>query len=161
MQSISKRRINIFNTMINKVEKLTPEIREELLNDPVRPSIQAEDRLGENKDIFVDVSDNGEFNAVVCVAYSEEVPKSESELFNLAGNNKIAIFYTIWSNKPGAGRKIIFDAVDTILKENTAITRFVTISPKTRIAERFHLRNGAVIYKVNEETINYEYSVPA
>jgi hypothetical protein len=147
--------------MLKRVTNLTYGMAEELKKDPVRPNITPSKRIGRNKDVFYEMSNEGEIDAVVCVAYSEEVPKSESELFNLAGNNKIAIFYTIWSNKAGAGRKIIFDTVDVITNENKNIQRFVTLSPDTKIAERFHLRNGAVIYKVNEETINYEYSVPA
>jgi len=37
------------------------------------------------------------------------------------------------------------------------ITRFVTLSPKTEMARRFHLKNGAVVFRENEETVNYEY----
>jgi hypothetical protein len=34
----------------------------------------------------------------------------------------------------------------------------VTLSPKTEMARRFHLKNGAIIFRENIETINYEYT---
>jgi hypothetical protein len=37
------------------------------------------------------------------------------------------------------------------------IKRFVTLSPKTEMAKRFHLKNGAIVFRENEETVNYEY----
>jgi hypothetical protein len=33
----------------------------------------------------------------------------------------------------------------------------VTLSPKTDMARKFHLKNGAKIFRENEETVNYEY----
>ena len=66
-------------------------------------------------------------------------------------------FYTIWSYAPGAGRKLIFDAVEHIKQNNKDITRFVTLSPKTDMAKKFHTRNGAIVFRENEETVNYEY----
>jgi hypothetical protein len=37
------------------------------------------------------------------------------------------------------------------------IKRFVTLSPKTQMAKRFHLKNGAVTFRENDLTVNYEY----
>ena len=37
------------------------------------------------------------------------------------------------------------------------IQRFVTLSPKTDMAHRFHIGNGAGILRENASTINYEY----
>ena len=37
------------------------------------------------------------------------------------------------------------------------IKRFVTLSPLTEVARRFHTRNGAVELQVNSETQNFEY----
>jgi len=31
------------------------------------------------------------------------------------------------------------------------------MSPKTKVAERFHTKNGAVTLSVNEESVNYAY----
>ena len=37
------------------------------------------------------------------------------------------------------------------------IKRFVTLSPKTEMAKKFHLRNGATELQENETTVNFEY----
>ena len=37
--------------------------------------------------------------------------------------------------------------------------RLVTLSPKTKMARRFHLNNGAVLLKENKYTDNYEYDI--
>jgi len=78
-------------------------------------------------------------------------------LFEKCSNPNVAVFYTIWSYAPGAGRKLIFDAVSHIKENNEHIKRFVTLSPKTELAKRFHLKNGAIVYRENDETVNYEY----
>ena len=39
-------------------------------------------------------------------------------------------------------------------------TRYVTLSPKTEMARKFHLRNGATLLKENEFTFNFEYRLP-
>jgi len=57
----------------------------------------------------------------------------------------------------GAGRKLIFDAVKHIKENNKTINRFVTLSPKTDMAKKFHTRNGAITFRENEDTVNYEY----
>ena len=68
-----------------------------------------------------------------------------------------AIFYTIWSYKPGAGRELLVQAVEEIKHRHPSVTRFVTLSPKTEMAKRFHLKNGASIFRENVDTVNYEY----
>jgi hypothetical protein len=69
----------------------------------------------------------------------------------------MAIFYTIWSYKPGAGRDLILNAVSYIKSNKPHISRFVTLSPPTEMARRFHLKNGASVFRNNTETVNYEY----
>ena len=56
----------------------------------------------------------------------DEVP-SEHEL-RWSGLS-IAVFYTVWSYKKGAGREIIFEAQKEIKKTKPYIKRFVTLSP--------------------------------
>lgn len=126
-----------------------------LLEDPVRPQIPTEQRVGINRDIFV-LHDEDRVDAITCVSYQSQVPEGEAELFR-PGDPSIAVFYTIWSYRPGAGRELILDSVRKIRQDHPEITRFVTLSPKTVMAERFHLRNGACVYKVNNDTVNYEY----
>jgi len=67
-----------------------------------------------------------------------------------------AVFYTVWSYSKGAGREIILEAAKHI-KETKGVTRFVTLSPLTQMAERFHLRNGAVLLNKGELCQNFEY----
>lgn len=126
-----------------------------LLEDPVRPTIPTEQRVGSNRAIFV-LHEEDRVDAITCVSYQDRVPEREDELFQ-PGEASIAVFYTIWSYRPGAGRRLILDSVDRICQDNPAITRFVTLSPKTDLARKFHLRNGALICQENQHTINYEY----
>jgi hypothetical protein len=124
--------------------------------DPVRPHIPDVERVGTNKDIFVS-RDEDKVNAITCVSYQQIVPVNEAGLFEKCDEPKVAIFYTIWSYQPGAGRQLILDSVKYIQDTNKSITRFVTLSPKTEMARRFHLKNGAVVFRENEESVNYEY----
>ena len=142
--------------MLHLIKDLSDKFVKYLLEDPVRPHIPSSDRIGSNKDIFV-LPEHDNVQAITCVSYVNEVPKDEKELFVTNSDPVVAIFYTIWSYKPGAGRQLILDSVDYIRKENPKICRFVTLSPKTEIAKRFHLKNGAIVLRENIDTVNYEY----
>ena len=124
-----------------------------LKDDPVRPSIPSASRVHDHATIFVLVKDT-EPQAVTCVAYLDQVPTTEGELGKFGDN--VAAFYTIWSYHPGAGRQLIREAQQWI-KTNTEIKRYVTLSPKTEMARKFHINNGAVTLQENPETVNYEY----
>jgi len=126
-----------------------------LLEDPVRPQIPTEQRVGTNRDIFV-LHEADRVDAITCVSYQNRVPEREAELFQ-PGEATIAVFYTIWSYRQGAGRELIFNSVDRICQDYPSIKRFITLSPKTDMARRFHLRNGAIVCQENLDTINYEY----
>lgn len=127
-----------------------------LSQDPVRPSIPHEKRVGPNRDVFV-LKEEDQVKAITCVSYQDSIPTTEGELFVESETPSVAVFYTIWSYAPGAGRRLIFDSVNHIRNQQGSINRFVTLSPKTDMAKRFHLNNGARIYKENFETVNYEY----
>lgn len=129
-----------------------------LSQDPVRPTIPHEKRVGPNRDVFV-LRASDQVQAITCVSYQSEIPVSELELFQETPEPTVAVFYTIWSYAPGAGRQLIFDAVEHIRSQQSSIERFVTLSPKTEMARRFHLKNGAQIFKENNETVNYEYLI--
>ena len=136
--------------------------------DPVRPNIPhwwriqlPHRRMYVNEFCYFSTSEDRYYNtidAVLCMALLNNIPTSEEELLqsNVTGPN--AIFYTVWSNRKGAGRTIIFDVVDKLKSESeTKIKRFVTLSPKTEMAMTFHLRNGAKLLQENETTNNFEY----
>jgi len=129
-----------------------------LKEDPVRPAIDHTKRIGNNRDIFVLKNDEDNApTAITCVSYQDTVPTAENELFDDKKEPDVAVFYTIWSYKPGAGRDLILNAVNYIKNNKPNIARFVTLSPPTEMARRFHLKNGAQVFRKNAETVNYEY----
>jgi len=143
--------------MLHLVQNLSDKFVVHLNEDPVRPHIAHMDRVGNNKDIFVLRDDEHKAKAITCVSYQGSIPSNELELFEESEEPNIAVFYTIWSYKPGSGRQLIFDAVKHIKQTRPGISRFITLSPRTDTARKFHLRNGAVVHRENTETVNYEY----
>jgi len=142
--------------MLYQIRSLTDSFLSLLNQDPVRPHIPHIQRFGDSKDIFVLRDDENKAKAITCVSYQQSIPTSESELF-LNGQAETAVFYTIWSYVPGAGRALIFDAVKHIKETKPEIKRFVTLSPKTEMAKKFHHKNGAITFRENHESVNYEY----
>jgi hypothetical protein len=143
--------------MLHLIKSLTDSFISFLSEDPVRPNIPHVDRVGDNKDIFVLRDEENKVKAITCVSYQSNIPTKESELFEDTELPNTAVFYTIWSYESGAGRKLIFDAVKHIKDNNSDINRFVTLSPRTEMARRFHIKNGAVVFRENDESTNYEY----
>ena len=101
---------------------------------------------------------------MICVGYTNDVPtEHELDYYSQAAcqdgqHGDIAVFYTVWSYAKGAGRKMVLETAEYLKKER-GIKRFVTLSPLTDMAERFHLRNGATLYKKGNECQNFEYEV--
>ena len=101
--------------------------------DPVRPELDLEWRLFAERKIYgLKYEDNIE--AIVCVAYTNEVPKTVKELDYMSQvacqdgqSGSIAIAYTVWSRKRGAGREIINKLLEYSKEKN--IKRIVTLSP--------------------------------
>lgn len=126
-------------------------------DDPVRPHIEADWRIRSGRQVFVLENDQtNKIDAVVCVAFMDEVPKCESDM-KWPGVD-VAVFYTVWSYTKGAGREIIFAAQKEIQRKNPYIKRYVTLSPLTEMAERFHLRNGAKFVAKHDSCQNFEYA---
>ena len=46
-----------------------------------------------------------------------------------------------------------------MIKQSSHLNRLVTLSPLTAMAERFHLKNGAKLLQVNDDTQNFEYDI--
>ena len=127
-------------------------------HDPVRPELSLDFRLSAGREIYV-LEEDGKYRAAICVAYTNEVPTTVKELDQFSvENGSIAIAYTVWSKAPRAGRTIVFELLD-LCREKEGIKRLVTLSPKTDMARRFHLNNGAVTLQNNTATDNYEYSL--
>jgi hypothetical protein len=144
--------------MLHLIQDISDSFFEFLTQDPVRPNIPVTARIGEHRSVFVKPNDiAGEPKAITCVSYQLQVPESEDTLFGEVESPEVAIFYTIWSYAPGAGRELIFEACDWIRENMPEIKRFVTLSPTTEMARKFHIKNGATVFRINENTVNYEY----
>ena len=127
-------------------------------DDPVRPELSLDFRLGAWREIYV-LEQDGKYRAAICVAYTNQVPTTVKELDQMSvDNGSIAVAYTVWSKAPRAGRDIVFRLLD-LCRGKDGIKRLVTLSPKTDMARRFHLNNGAVTLQNNTATDNYEYSL--
>ena len=138
------------------------DIRDNLMNlikdDPVRPELPADFRVNSNSKIFVLRDDETQQPlAVTCVKFLNQIPHNVDELAELTVNTNTAVFYTIWSYAAGAGRRLIEEAQQEIQKQQPEIDTYVTLSPKTEMARRFHLKNGAEVFRENAETVNYLY----
>ena len=143
--------------MLETVNAITDEIAQRLYEDPVRPHIPHARRVEDHREIFALRDDQG-VAAVTCVSYLDDVPAAEEDLFDdVADTGSVVAFYTIWSYRRGAGRDLLNAAVQHIKSTKPNITRFVTLSPKTEMARKFHIENGAVVFRENAATINYEY----
>jgi|TARA_B100000003_G_scaffold208022_1_gene227101 hypothetical protein len=138
--------------------------------DPVRPELDNVFRRSYGRKIY-GVKYMGEIHAVMCFAYTNEVPKNVIELDKLSHDaflqsaqrdqnvGQIAIAYTVWSKKKGGGKLIVNEVFKKIKKSNH-LNRLITLSPLTDMATRFHTSNGAKLIQVNDTTQNFEYIVP-
>ena len=133
-------------------------------DDPVSPNLNPKFRLTENRVNFLLTQDFTKPCAIICVAFTKDIPKTEKQLEmysinKLSVNYDKAIFYTIWSYSKGSGKDILFNTVFWLKKNKPEIKRYITMSPKTEMARNFHLKNGAYELKSNRETINFEYII--
>ena len=141
-----------------------------IFEDPVRPELDNIFRTNYGRKIF-GVKFKNEIYAVMCFAFTDEIPKTVEELDLFSKDaflknvqrdpekvGRIAIAYTVWSKKKGGG-KLIVKEVYKMIKKSNHLNRLVTLSPLTDMARKFHLRNGAVELQVNETTQNFEYKV--
>jgi len=126
--------------------------------DPVRPELDLSFRITHGRKIF-GLKYNNEIEAIVCVAMCPEVPFTvrEMDYMSRVKDGDIAIAYTVWSRKRGAGREIIQKLGDWAKKQE--VKRLVTLSPLTPMATHFHIKNGAKQVHINDETQNFEYKL--
>ncbi len=144
--------------MLYVIKDLDDPLIDYLKDDPVRPHIPVTERVGPNRHVFV-LTEHDKVKAIVCAKLCATIPSNENELLSDINDKPVAaIFYTIWSYESGSGQQLIREGVKHIKSNMPDIKRFVTLSPTTEMARKFHIRNGAVIFRVNLETINYEYT---
>ena len=166
-QALSKNIDNFFGWVkgakLIELKECNPE------EDPVRPELDNMFRTGYGRKIF-GVEYQGEIHAVMCFAYTNEIPKNVEELDKFSHDaflqsahrdqnvGQIAIAYTVWSKKKGGGKLIVKEVFKKIKKSNH-LNRLITLSPLTEMARNFHLRNGAFELQVNEKSQNFEYDI--
>ena len=123
-----------------------------LSSDPVRPHINKVD-LGKQVYVLDDLT------AVICICYCTNIPTDEKELEEYRDDTgSVAVAYTVWSNKQGAGRTIV-NKLLKLMTSKTEIKRLVTLSPLTDVASKFHIRNGAKLIKKSTTCQNFEYEL--
>lgn len=143
--------------MLHVIKDLSDNLLNLIKDDPVRPEIPLEARVNENSRIFVLKDDKDQPLAVTCVKFLDRVPAAVGDLAEVAVHTNTAVFYTIWSYAAGAGRRLIQEAQAEIRKEHPEVDTYVTLSPKTEMARKFHLKNGADVYRENDDSVNYMY----
>ena len=142
----------------------------DVTEDPVRPELDLTFRQTYGRKILGLRDDVGEIAAIICFAFTDEVPKTVEELekfsydsairsSNRSGvQGSIAVAYTVWAKKKGGGRAIVNEVYKRIKKSNH-LNRLITLSPLTKMARNFHIKNGAKELQVNETTQNFEYDM--
>jgi GNAT superfamily N-acetyltransferase len=130
--------------------------------DPVRPELTLDWRMSNGRKIF-GLKYEDDIEGIICIAFTNDVPHSVkeldmmSELAHLKNEKNIAIAYTVWSRKRGAGKEIINKVIE--FAKAQGIERVVTLSPLTPMATHFHIRNGAKQISINDATQNFEYEL--
>ena len=142
----------------------------DVTEDPVRPELDLTFRQTYGRKILGLRDDVGEIAAIICFAFTDEVPKTveEFEKFSydsaIRSSNRsgvqgsIAVAYTVWAKKKGGGRAIVNEVYKRVKKSNH-LNRLITLSPLTKMARNFHIKNGAKELQVNETTQNFEYDI--
>ena len=144
----------IKKTELVELNEINPE------DDPVRPELDNNFRTSSGRKIF-GLKYKDEIEGVVCIAFTNELPATVKELDLMSvneDNSQIAIAYTLWSLKKGAGKKIMKELLKYMKKQNN-IDSIMTLSPLTPVATHYHIRNGAKLIKINPTTQNFEYKV--
>ena len=138
--------------------------------DPVRPELDLKFRTEHGRKIYGLKDEAGDIAAIMCFAFTHDVPRSVAEMDRLSKDahiqavmraglqGNIAIAYTVWARKKGGGRAIV-DEVYKMIKKSNHLNRLVTLSPLTTMARNFHLKNGAKELRVNDTSQNFEYDI--
>jgi len=142
----------------------------DVTEDPVRPELDLAFRLNDGRKIYGLHNESKQLMAIICVAFCSGVPSSVEEMSAMSKDawlqathrsgqlGNVAVAYTVWAKMKGGGRHILNEIYKKFKREHV-IDRLVTLSPKTEMARKFHMSNGAVEFRENEDTINYEYDI--
>ena len=167
--------------MINTVKKemitlSTQELQPYIKDDVVRPNIPIYIKVGPGKKTFA-LKEGEKILAIMCVSYGYATPINEEQLQKGTGDNlhnysispldKTNFFitpYALWSYAPGMGSELLKQFIASIKESYSTINaslwpRIVTMSPKTPVATKFHLKHGAKLISENEESNSFEYFI--
>ena len=98
--------------------------------DPVRPELDLAFRQAYGRKIFGLKDDEGDIAAIMCFAFTDEVPKTVEEMEILSKDSamkalhragvqgSVAIAYTVWAKKKGGGRAIVNEVYKMVKKSN-------------------------------------------
>jgi|TARA_R110001592_G_scaffold7466_8_gene41891 hypothetical protein len=148
-------------------ELTTEEIALLIKDDVVRPHLSAEFRTDVGRKVLA-LFEGAEPQAVVCLSFGYGVPTNEDELVSMAKEELAGEFvivpYTLWSYTKGAGTDLINAVLEIVRAEygeadEKVRPRIVTMSPKTKMAQSFHIKNGAKVLSRNKKTNNFEYTL--
>lgn len=142
--------------MLTVIDSITHPYYSWIASDPVRPEIPSGRHIAQDCSVFAWPGLRGPAS-ILCCRYTSSVPDSVDSLFADQSVEDTAVFYSIWSIEPGSARSLIESARAWIIESRPNIVNFITLSPPTDQARLFHLRNGAEVYRINHETINYRY----
>ena len=130
--------------------------------DPIRPEYDNSFRTSYGRKIY-GLKSHENVEGFICIAFCNEVPQTMKELDLMSKNafhekdGNIAVAYTVWSRKRGAGKETIFITKKFIQEEINTVNRFITLSPLTPIATHFHIKHGAKLININATSQNFEY----
>lgn len=143
--------------MIHIINSIADQLLDYIKDDPVRPELPKEFRVDKNRFVAA-LIENDRPASMVCISLHNFIPECVEDLCRVTDEVTTVVFYTIWSYTPGGGRNLLQQILPELKKTYPSLTTFVTLSPKTEMARRFHLKNGAIVYRENSDTVNYQYS---
>ena len=156
-----KSSINNFFSWLSKTELVELD-SVDTSEDPIRSEYDNKFRNSYGRKIY-GLKSNEDIEGFICIAFCNEVPQTMKELDLMSknafheNNGNIAVAYTVWSRKRGAGKETIFNTKKFIKDEFLNIERFITLSPLTPVATHFHIKHGAKLININATSQNFEY----
>ena len=156
-----KSSINNFFSWLSKTELVELD-SVDTSEDPIRSEYDNKFRTSYGRKIY-GLKSNEDIEGFICIAFCNEVPQTMKELDLMSknafheNNGNIAVAYTVWSRKRGAGKETIFNTKKFIKDEFVNVERFITLSPLTPVATHFHIKHGAKLININATSQNFEY----
>jgi hypothetical protein len=145
------------NMELHHIRDINDPLARVIEDDPVRPHIPLSQRINDAAEILI-LKAGEEILAATCMQWLKDIPANEQDLIDGDKDKEVAVFYTIWSYAPGAGAQLLKAAAEWLLKDHKDnVKHIVTLSPQTEMAKRFHLKNGAIVYRENLTSVNYKY----